>query len=86
MRRIAPIGAAALMLTLFTLAGGPGAVAHRDDDDRDPRSCRRWSECTAVLTTRTTTTVTGTRTTKVTVTEEGGTVSPGFRVLGTSWR
>ena len=26
------------------------------------------------------------RVTKVTVTEEGGTVRPGFRVLGTSWR
>ena len=26
------------------------------------------------------------RVTKVTVTKEGGSVSPGFRVLGTSWR
>jgi acylphosphatase len=26
------------------------------------------------------------RVTKVTVTEQGGSVSPGFRVLGTSWR
>ena len=68
MRRIAPIGAAALMLTLFTLAGGPGAIAHRDDD-RDRHTCKRNPNCVATITVRTTTTVLGDRTVTLTQTQ-----------------
>ena len=68
MRRIAPIGAAALMLTLFTLAGGPGAIAHRDDD-RDRHTCKRNPNCVATVTVRTTTTVLGDRTVTLTQTQ-----------------
>ena len=79
MRRSGPLGVGAALLALFVLAGGPGAVARRED----PETCKRNPNCVVVVTTRTTVTVLGattvtlvaTTTTTSTLTEPGTTTT-----------